>query len=194
MGHDKVQNRCDDDTSKDRNYESGNHRNFPIFSATNEFSSIYEHDVDLEEAEVEDDDDGDTYDIWDITIEDVEQIRQFLMPNVPDEIDEILNVTMVDKGAECSPTKDLEELERLLAKDLKSHYTEIQMHYVIIDTEPFIHTQPMSPLYGTFKSFKSLTKPYKVDKEMKSPSSHTGYAQVVVLDTKQATRKHRKPD
>ncbi|GJX26398.1 hypothetical protein Tco_0232694 [Tanacetum coccineum] len=31
--------------------------------------------------------------------------------------EEILNVTMVDEGAECSPTKDLEELERLLAKD-----------------------------------------------------------------------------
>ncbi|GJY96434.1 hypothetical protein Tco_0513344 [Tanacetum coccineum] len=40
--------------------------------------------------------------------------------------DEILNVTMVDEGAECSPTKDLEELERLLAKDPQSHYTEIQ--------------------------------------------------------------------
>ncbi|GJS30551.1 hypothetical protein Tco_0491171 [Tanacetum coccineum] len=83
--------------------------------------------------------------------------------------DEILNVTLVDEGAECSPTKDLEELERLLAKYFKSHYTEIQVHYVIIDTEPFIHTQPMSPLYGTFKSFKSSTKPYKVDREMKSP-------------------------
>ncbi|GJS64129.1 hypothetical protein Tco_0678693 [Tanacetum coccineum] len=31
--------------------------------------------------------------------------------------DEILNVAMVDEGAECSPTKDLEELERLFAKD-----------------------------------------------------------------------------
>nr|GEY86435.1 hypothetical protein [Tanacetum cinerariifolium] len=40
--------------------------------------------------------------------------------------DEILNVTMVDEGAECSPTKDLEELERFLAKDPQSHYTKIQ--------------------------------------------------------------------
>ncbi|GJU08496.1 hypothetical protein Tco_1124926 [Tanacetum coccineum] len=39
--------------------------------------------------------------------------------------DEILNVIMVDEGAECSPTKDLEELERLLTKDPQSHYTEI---------------------------------------------------------------------
>ncbi|GKB84288.1 hypothetical protein Tco_0956560, partial [Tanacetum coccineum] len=29
----------------------------------------------------------------------------------------ILNVTMVDEGAECNPTKDIEELDRLLAKD-----------------------------------------------------------------------------
>ncbi|GJX75356.1 hypothetical protein Tco_0313951 [Tanacetum coccineum] len=40
--------------------------------------------------------------------------------------DEILNVTMVDEGAECSPTKDLEELERILTKNHQSHYTEIQ--------------------------------------------------------------------
>ncbi|GJU74430.1 hypothetical protein Tco_1265835 [Tanacetum coccineum] len=30
---------------------------------------------------------------------------------------EILNVTMVDEGAECNPTKDIEEFETLLAKD-----------------------------------------------------------------------------
>ncbi|GKE00137.1 hypothetical protein Tco_1388120 [Tanacetum coccineum] len=35
--------------------------------------------------------------------------------------EEILNVTMVNKGEECSPTKDLEELERLVAKDARSH-------------------------------------------------------------------------
>nr|GEU90216.1 hypothetical protein [Tanacetum cinerariifolium] len=40
--------------------------------------------------------------------------------------DEILNVTMVDEGAECSPTKDLEELKILLVKDPQSHYTKIQ--------------------------------------------------------------------
>ncbi|GKF22603.1 hypothetical protein Tco_0074925, partial [Tanacetum coccineum] len=51
--------------------------------------------------------------------------------------DEILNVTMVDEGAKCSPTKDLEEHKRLLAKDPQSHYTEIQVHSVIINPEPF---------------------------------------------------------
>nr|GEZ71712.1 hypothetical protein [Tanacetum cinerariifolium] len=39
--------------------------------------------------------------------------------------DEILNVTMVDEGTECGPTKDLEELKRLLTKDPQSHYTKI---------------------------------------------------------------------
>ncbi|GJT10542.1 retrovirus-related pol polyprotein from transposon TNT 1-94 [Tanacetum coccineum] len=79
--------------------------------------------------------------------------------------DEILNVIMVDEGAECSPSKDLEELERLLTKDPQSHYTEIQVHLVIINPEPFIHTQLMSPLYGVFKT----SKPCKVDRDIISP-------------------------
>nr|GEW09859.1 hypothetical protein [Tanacetum cinerariifolium] len=65
IGEEKVQNGCNVDTSRDTNHESGNLLNFPIFPATNEFSSICEQDVDLEKegVEVEDDDDGDTYDI-----------------------------------------------------------------------------------------------------------------------------------
>ncbi|GJS04985.1 hypothetical protein Tco_0321493 [Tanacetum coccineum] len=39
--------------------------------------------------------------------------------------DEILNVTMVDEEADFNPTKDIEELERLLAKDTQSHFTKI---------------------------------------------------------------------
>ncbi|GKD10394.1 hypothetical protein Tco_1190079 [Tanacetum coccineum] len=90
MGQEKVQHGCNVDTSRNTNHESDNLLNFPIFPATNKFSSICEHDVDLEKEEVVvDDDDGDTYDIWDITIEDVERIRQFLMPNVLDEMDEL---------------------------------------------------------------------------------------------------------
>nr|GEX75233.1 hypothetical protein [Tanacetum cinerariifolium] len=76
--------------------------------------------------------------------------------------DEILNVAMVNEGAECSPTKDLEELKRLLTKDSQSHYTEIQVHLVIINLGPFIHTQLMSPLYGVFKT----SKPCKVDRDI----------------------------
>ncbi|GJY60083.1 mutator type transposase [Tanacetum coccineum] len=83
----------------------------------------------------------------DIIVGDVERIRQFLMPNFPDEMDkvasainlildelleefgdEILNVTMVDKEADFNLTKDIEELERLFAKDPQSHFTEIQLY------------------------------------------------------------------
>ncbi|GKC74458.1 hypothetical protein Tco_1120341, partial [Tanacetum coccineum] len=49
--------------------------------------------------------------------------------------DDILNVTMVDEGAKCNPAKDLEELERLLAKEPQSNFTEIQVHSVIINTD-----------------------------------------------------------
>ncbi|GJY65313.1 hypothetical protein Tco_0467551 [Tanacetum coccineum] len=41
--------------------------------------------------------------------------------------DEILNVTMVDKGAKCNPAKELEKLERLLAKEPQSNFIEIQV-------------------------------------------------------------------
>ncbi|GJQ89801.1 hypothetical protein Tco_0000940 [Tanacetum coccineum] len=75
---------------------------------------------------------------------------------------------MVDE--EADPTRDLEEPERLLVKD--PHFMEIQVHSVITKPEPFIHTQPMSPLYGIFESYKSSTKPYKVDREIKSPSRY----------------------
>nr|GEU38962.1 reverse transcriptase domain-containing protein [Tanacetum cinerariifolium] len=40
--------------------------------------------------------------------------------------DEILNVTMVDEGAKCNPAKDLEELDRLLAKEPQLNFIEIQ--------------------------------------------------------------------
>ncbi|GJT50665.1 hypothetical protein Tco_0976822 [Tanacetum coccineum] len=90
--------------------------------------------------------------------------------------DEILNVTMVDEEADFSPTKDIEKLEIILAKDPQSHITEIQVHSVIIKPEPFIHTQLMSPLYGVFKSSKSSTKPYKVDRNMTSPKWYDFYS------------------
>ncbi|GJR81869.1 hypothetical protein Tco_0152654 [Tanacetum coccineum] len=86
--------------------------------------------------------------------------------------DEILNVTMVGEEADFNPTKDIEELERLLAKDPQSHFTNIHVHSIITKPEPFIHTQTMSPLYGIFESYESSTKPYKVDREMTSPSRY----------------------
>ncbi|GJX27472.1 hypothetical protein Tco_0233768 [Tanacetum coccineum] len=87
--------------------------------------------------------------------------------------DDILNVTVADEEDDFNPTKYIKELERLLAKDPQSYFKEIQVHLLIIKTndesEPFIHTRPLSPLYGTFKSSKSSTKPYKVQRELISP-------------------------
>ncbi|GKD68112.1 hypothetical protein Tco_1322202 [Tanacetum coccineum] len=54
--------------------------------------------------------------------------------------DEILNVTMVDDEADFNPTKNLKELEKLLAKEPQSNFTKIQVHSVNINTKPFIHT------------------------------------------------------
>ncbi|GJZ54107.1 hypothetical protein Tco_0608992 [Tanacetum coccineum] len=86
---------------------------------------------------------------------------------------EVLNVTMVDEGAECDPIKDIEELERLLAKGPQSYFTEIHVNSVILKmnnkSEPSIHTQPLNPLYGIFESYKSSTKLYKVKRELTSP-------------------------
>ncbi|GKE22712.1 hypothetical protein Tco_1434224 [Tanacetum coccineum] len=125
----------------------------------------------------------------DVRIEDVERLRQILTPpddayNAPamnpilDELfdefgNKLLDITVVDEEAYSNPTRDIEELKRLPAKDPRSYFTEIKVHSVIVKTneesEPFIHTQTLSPLYGVFKSFKSSTKPYKVEREMTSP-------------------------
>ncbi|GKD44148.1 hypothetical protein Tco_1268793 [Tanacetum coccineum] len=70
--------------------------------------------------------------------------------------DEILNVTIVDEEVDFNPTKDIEELERLLAKDPQSCFTEIRVHSVIIkpneEFEPSIHTRPLNPLHRIFES------------------------------------------
>nr|GEY32582.1 hypothetical protein [Tanacetum cinerariifolium] len=75
----------------------------------------------------------------------------------------------IDEDADFNPTKDIEELERLLAKKPQSYFTKIQVHSVIIKPDPFIHTQPMSPLYRVIKSSKSLPKSYKTDRDITSP-------------------------
>ncbi|GKC02676.1 hypothetical protein Tco_0994286 [Tanacetum coccineum] len=85
----------------------------------------------------------------------------------------LLDNTVDDKEGDCNPTRDIEELERLLAKYHQSFFTEIKVPSWIVKTneelEPFIHIQQLSPLYGVFKSSKSLTKPCKVGKEMRFP-------------------------
>ncbi|GKB62291.1 hypothetical protein Tco_0918477 [Tanacetum coccineum] len=77
---------------------------------------------------------------------------------------------MVDDEGNFNLAKDLEEPERLLAKEPQLNVTEIQMHSVIINTKPIIHTQLMSPLYGVFKT----SKPCKVDRDIISPESYIG--------------------
>ncbi|GJV01797.1 putative reverse transcriptase domain-containing protein [Tanacetum coccineum] len=91
--------------------------------------------------------------------------------------DEILNITMVDEEVNFNPTKDLEELERLLAKEPQSNFMEIHVHSVIINTKPFIHTQLMSPLYGVFKT----SKPCKVDGDIISPGRYAFYHHFPIL-------------
>nr|GFA14715.1 epidermal patterning factor 1 [Tanacetum cinerariifolium] len=87
--------------------------------------------------------------------------------------DEILNITVDDEKVDCNPIRDIEELEILLTDDTQSHFIEKKGHSVVVKTneksEPFIHTQQLSPLYGIIKSFKSSAKPCKVEREMKSP-------------------------
>ncbi|GJW58991.1 hypothetical protein Tco_0105722 [Tanacetum coccineum] len=95
-------------------------------------------------------DEGNMEEIRDITIEDVERPRQILTP--PDDAydasatdpnldelleefgNELLDITMVDKEQDCNPTRDIEDLEILLAKDPQSYFMEIKVHSVIVNT------------------------------------------------------------
>nr|GEX32444.1 reverse transcriptase domain-containing protein [Tanacetum cinerariifolium] len=76
--------------------------------------------------------------------------------------DKILNVTMVDKGVECSPTKDLEELERLLAgnnsEEMKFEVT-LTRNYMV-DT----HGVALGSFFATGRNFKfELVRYYAKD-------------------------------
>nr|GEZ59339.1 hypothetical protein [Tanacetum cinerariifolium] len=137
-----------------------------------------EQDDDLEDDQEEDGDDRDTFDMWDIMIGDIERIRQFLTLNVPEVIKDVihplipktLHTTPPNEDYVASTTKSIldEELEKLLANDPKPHNLEIQVNSIIINPKPFIHTEPMNPLYGIFESYMSLTKSYEADRETKS--------------------------
>ncbi|GJU04444.1 hypothetical protein Tco_1120874 [Tanacetum coccineum] len=105
---------------------------------------IWEQDDDSKEDQEEDGDYGEIFYMWDITTEDVERIRKFF--NIRDEIDKIvqlltkiLNVAIIDEEADFNPTKDLEELERLLAMRPQSNFMEIQIGklYILEDAEWF---------------------------------------------------------
>ncbi|GJZ10645.1 hypothetical protein Tco_0545404, partial [Tanacetum coccineum] len=105
-------------------------------------SSTYYNEADIDsfhrnkkEDQEDDSDDGDTFDMCDITVEDVERIRKFF--NVPADIDEIVQPLIPEPihttppndhyEDDFNPTKDLEELERLLAEEPQSNFTKIQV-------------------------------------------------------------------
>ncbi|GJY62045.1 hypothetical protein Tco_0462702 [Tanacetum coccineum] len=62
--------------------------------------------------------------------------------------DEILNVTMVDEEADFNPTKDLEELERLLAMRPQSNFTEIQVDRDIISPGRLSNSLQVEETFG----------------------------------------------
>ncbi|GJX19637.1 hypothetical protein Tco_0222314, partial [Tanacetum coccineum] len=142
MGQDKVRNGCDNNTSRDMNHESGNLLNFPIFPLLMNF---LEFDITVEDVElirqfltpnVNDEIDEVIQPLILQPIHTTPPNDDYVSPatkSILDELleefgDEILNVTMVDEEAKFNPTKDIKELERLLAKDPQSYFTEIQLY------------------------------------------------------------------
>ncbi|GJT12030.1 hypothetical protein Tco_0859072 [Tanacetum coccineum] len=74
--------------------------------------------------------------------------------------DEILNITVVDEETDFNPTRDIEELERLITTDHESSFTEIKVLSCIVKTnvehETFI--RQMNALSRLSQSAKSSTK------------------------------------
>ncbi|GJR27415.1 hypothetical protein Tco_1103647 [Tanacetum coccineum] len=92
---------------------------------------------------------------------------------------EILNVTMVDEEANFNRTKDLEELERLLAMRPQSNFTEIQVDRDIIspgsldrsiDSDKYLEGQSMQtpPLFesDSFIYWKNRFETYVKSKDL----------------------------
>ncbi|GJX63449.1 hypothetical protein Tco_0296349 [Tanacetum coccineum] len=120
-----------------------------------------------EDDQVEECDEWNLKDIWDITIEDVERLRHILTPpddtydapatdTILDELleefgDELLDITVVDKEACCTPNKDMRELERLLAKTI-SH---------ILRRYKYIQLWPPSGLKGLLHTLNATVIPMK---------------------------------
>ncbi|GJV06669.1 retrotransposon ORF1 [Tanacetum coccineum] len=94
-----------------------------------------------EEDKVDDYDKGDMDNIWNIKVPLIPQTIHTTPPDkdyvapatklILDKFleefeDEILNITVVDEEADFNPTRDIEELERLIATDHQSSFTEIK--------------------------------------------------------------------
>ncbi|GKD36748.1 hypothetical protein Tco_1256955, partial [Tanacetum coccineum] len=84
--------------------------------------------------------------------------------------DEILDITVVDEEVDFNPTRDIEELERLIATDHESSFTKIKVLSCIVKTnvehETFV--RQMNLLYRLSQSAKSSTKTRKKLREMTS--------------------------
>ncbi|GKE40804.1 hypothetical protein Tco_1464209 [Tanacetum coccineum] len=78
--------------------------------------------------------------------------------------DEILNVTMDDEEADFNPTKDLEELERLLAEEPQSNFTEIQIGtFYLLEGDFTRLLRPLSGLKGLLHTLNATVIPTKVN-------------------------------
>ncbi|GKC62368.1 hypothetical protein Tco_1094966 [Tanacetum coccineum] len=102
-----------------------------------------------EEDKVDDYDKGDMDNIWNIKVPLIPQTIHTTPPDkdyvapatklILDKFleefeDEILNITVVDEEADFNPTRDIEELERLIATDHQSSFTEIKVLSFIVKT------------------------------------------------------------
>ncbi|GJS23545.1 hypothetical protein Tco_0452177 [Tanacetum coccineum] len=87
-----------------------------------------------------------------------------------DVFNEILDITVVDDEVDFNPTRDIKELECLIATDHESSFTKIKVLSCIVKTnvehETFV--RQMNPLYRLSQSAKSSTKTSKKLREMTS--------------------------
>ncbi|GJZ49803.1 hypothetical protein Tco_0603993 [Tanacetum coccineum] len=141
IGEEKIQNGCDDDTSIDTNHESEE----PQAEHGDDRDTYDIWDITVEDVElirqfltpnVPDEMDEVIQPLIPQPIHTTPPNDDYVAPatkSILDELleefsDKILNVTMVDKEVNFNPTKDIEELERIFAKDPQPYFTEIQVH------------------------------------------------------------------
>ncbi|GJY09650.1 hypothetical protein Tco_0377835 [Tanacetum coccineum] len=96
-------------------------------------------------------------------------------PSILDELlegfgDKIMNATMVDEEADSNPTRDIRELERLLAKDPHSYFMEIQVHSV--DREMKSPSRGWTPDYLVNKDGVKLETQTKTSASWEAPHAY----------------------
>ncbi|GJW77331.1 hypothetical protein Tco_0139013 [Tanacetum coccineum] len=158
----KVPNKCDEETVGDTDHESGNLVNFSTFPVTNEFASAYELDVDNindntvreeEEDEVKVEKQEEPDEEVASTLVQVSKKMNDVMQSLKEFREELLDITMVDKNADCNLITDLNEFSCIMQT-----YAE---------SETLI--QPLNSLYKGSQSLKLSTKTGMKWREMISP-------------------------